>query len=589
MGENRKISEGNITREELLYKIQIALEQTNFSVSQQLIETYKKHWEYSDELAVLEGESLISTGQPDKALFCIEAGLACNSSNHELYFMLGEAYELLNNMVCAELCYRYSIYQCHEKNDLDFLLDNLSRFHTSFGSPLPKLSLVLRVNKNTSWLKLCLQVISLFTMPEHFEILFLKEFSSPVQDELIANQSLGTIIPYDAQNISACYNLAIEQAEKSSDFVIIDEGGLPLEHSLFTLQLALHQSHEVGAVGSISNHPSCSGYMKKTCPTVNDAMAYAHIYNVPNQSALVKTFDLPGPIYMFKRSFIKRYGWFDTEFTLGSYQIKDYLIRLIRSDKSVLLCPNSLSILTADCQLPTLGEETELFYKKNGINLSYSCFARKDLLSLISIPSADYSVPINVLEVGCACGSTLIELNRRFPNAALYGIETDEGAASIAAHFANISNENIENFSLNYPNDFFDYIIFGDVLEHLKEPGKVLDTVKTYLRKDGWILASIPNVMHISVLRPLLNGFWTYENAGILDRTHLKFFTYQEILRLFQDEGYLIKEISATTVPITEEDKKLISRLAELQNVPEQWFQAYQYLVLAQKRKGVIN
>lgn len=585
MGKIEKISEGNITKEELLHKIQMALEQTNFSATQQLIETYKNHWDYSDELAVLEGESLISAGQPDKALFCIEAGLACNSTNHELYFMLGEVYELLNNMVCAELCYRYSLYQCREKNDLGFLLDNLNRFHTTFGSPLPKLSIVLKVKQNTAWLKLCLQVISLFTMPEHFEIIFLKEYSSPEQDELIANQTLGTIISCNAQNISACYNLAIEQAEKNSDLVIIDEGGLPLEHTLFTLQLALHQSHEVGVVGSISNHPSCSGYMKKTCPTANDAMAYAHTYNVPNQAALVKTFDLPGPIYMFKRSFIKRYGWFDTEFNLGSYQIKDYLIRLIRSDKSVLLCPNSLSILTADCQFPVIGGEKELFYKKNGINLSYSCFARKDLLSLMSISSADYSVPINILEVGCACGATLIELNRRFPNAALYGIEMDEGAASIAAHFANVSNENIENSSLNYPNGFFDYIIFGDVLEHLKEPGKVLDTVKAYLRNDGWILASIPNVMHISVLRPLLNGFWTYENAGILDHTHLKFFTYQEILRLFQDKGYSIKEIAATTVSITEEDKKLISRLVKLQNVPEQWFQAYQYLVLAKKER----
>lgn len=575
--------ECDITKKELFGEIQKALSQTDFLTAQKLLEQCKKYWEYSDDLAILESEIFISTGHPDKALTCIEKGLAFNSSNHELYFMLGESYELLNNLVCAELCFRYAIYQCHEEKDLVFLKENLDRFYASFGSSLPKLSIILKVNQNPAWLKLCLQVITLFTMPDHYDIFFLKEQSAePI--EFLNEQTLGTVIPCDSINMNAYYNTAIEHTEQNSDLVIIDDGGLPLEHTLFTLQLSLHQSFEAGAVGAISNHVTSSRYLKKPCPTANDAMEYAHKYNVPTHSSLINTFSLPGPIYMFKRSFIKRYGWFDTDFCEGKFQIFDYLLRIVRENKNVFLCPNSLSILTPDCSPQENKVDAELFYNKHGINLSYSCYAREDLLSLFKFSQESCSIPFNILEIGCACGATLIEIKRLFPNASLYGIELDKESASIAAHFATVTNKNIENASLEYPQNFFDFIIFGDVLEHLREPDKVLETMHMYLKKEGRILASIPNVMNISVLKSLLSGYWTYQDAGILDKTHLKFFTYNEIQRLFQNAGYQIEEIAATTTGIAEEDNTLITKLAAIQHTPESWFQAYQYLIAAKKK-----
>lgn len=576
-------SECTIKKEELLLKIQNAVEQADYTSAQELVEFYKARWTYSEEIAVLEGEIFISTGQPDKAIRCIEIGLGYNSSNHELYFMLGEAYELLKNMECAELCYRYSIYQCREKEDLAFLQENLDRYLNSFGSSLPKLSLLLRVSQNLDWLKLFFQMLPLYTAPGHFEVFFIEENASQEIHKLLTEQTLGTIISGDEADGGSSYNLAIELTDKNSDIVIIEEGGLPLEHTFFTLQLALYQSREVGCTGSFSNQPHCSKYMLKNCPTVNDAMAYAHQYNIPDYESPVSSFDLPGPIYMLKRSLIKRYGWFDTEFRSCYYQIKDYLFRLINNQIKAVICPNSFSLQLSLSSPKWNEEELERFKEKWGVNLTYSCFAREDLLSLVPKDILITDKPFNVLEIGCACGATLIELKRRFPNASIYGIELDEGPANIASHFAKISNENIENSSLSYPKSFFDFIIFGDVLEHLREPDKVLETIQDYLTEDGMILASIPNVMHISVIKPLLSGFWTYENAGILDRTHVKFFTYHEILRLFQNSGYLVENVSATSVSISEEDINLITKLAEIGNVPETWFRSYQYLVTAKK------
>lgn len=508
-------------------KILAAIENQDSVTANTLIDSYLNVWSPNDDIAIYRGEELLLNGQLHEAINIIRSGLSYNSSNYELYFMLGEAYEYLKNNCAAELCYRYSIYQCHQKEDLPFLEQNLERFIQANGKILPKLSILLRVSQNSDWLKLFLQMILLYTVPDRFEVLFVEENPSQELHKLLMEQTLGTVIPNDETNSGSSYNLALELTDKNSDIVIIEEGGLPLEHTFFTLQLLLYQSYEIGCTGSISNQPSCSKYMVTSCPTVSDAMAYAHKHNIPDSEPPVSSFELPGPIYMIKRSFIKRYGWFDTEFKSCYCQIRDYLFRIINNGKKVLICPNSFSLQIPSPSPKWIGEEIEHFKEKWGVNLTYSCHAREDLLSMVKMDSLSPYTPFKVLEIGCACGAILIEFKRRFPNSSLYGIELDEKPASIASHFAKISNENIENSSLSYPKNFFDFIILGDVLEHLREPDKVLETIKDYLTEDGMILASIPNVMHISVIKPLLSGFWTYKSAGILDQTHLRFFYIQ--------------------------------------------------------------
>lgn len=105
----------------------------------------------------------------------------------------------------------------------------------------------------------------------------------------------------------------------------------------------------------------------------------------------------------------------------------------------------------------------------------------------------------------------------------LYGIELNENSASIASLVADVIPYNVENGDLPYPQKSFDYIIFGDVLEHLYDPWKTLENMHRLLKPGGKILASIPNIMHYSVINELLDGKWKYADAGILDRTHVRF------------------------------------------------------------------
>ena len=128
------------------------------------------------------------------------------------------------------------------------------------------------------------------------------------------------------------------------------------------------------------------------------------------------------------------------------------------------------------------------------------------------------------------------------------------------------------------------YIIFGDVLEHLHNPQAVIRYCRTLLEDEGYILTSIPNLMHISVMKQLLSGHFIYEDSGLLDRTHIHFFTYKEIVQMFMDEDFQLENVLSVTMGMTGEDEELMKKLLEIsQDVQPFMYQTFQYKVAARK------
>jgi 2-polyprenyl-3-methyl-5-hydroxy-6-metoxy-1,4-benzoquinol methylase len=96
----------------------------------------------------------------------------------------------------------------------------------------------------------------------------------------------------------------------------------------------------------------------------------------------------------------------------------------------------------------------------------------------------------------------------------------------------------------------FDAIVYGDVLEHLGDPLPVLVGLDRHLAPGGQVIVSVPNVAHLWVRLSLLLGRWDYADRGILDRTHLRFFTRRTLLRFLADAGLEVEELLATPVPL---------------------------------------
>ena len=88
-----------------------------------------------------------------------------------------------------------------------------------------------------------------------------------------------------------------------------------------------------------------------------------------------------------------------------------------------------------------------------------------------------------------------------------------------------------------------DCLIFGDVLEHMVDPWSVLARLSGWVRDGGQVLACIPNVQHYSVIVDLLRGSWRYQEEGLLDRTHLRFFTLEGIQELFARAGLRVFDV----------------------------------------------
>lgn len=148
-----------------------------------------------------------------------------------------------------------------------------------------------------------------------------------------------------------------------------------------------------------------------------------------------------------------------------------------------------------------------------------------------------------VLEVGCHTGYFTELLKKNGCN--VICVEINQEAAMIAKKIANkIIIGDIEDESIyNQINQKFDVILFMHVLEHLINPWKVLCDIKQFLKEDGYILVTIPNIACWSIRKVLFfKGKFEYTETGIMDKSHLRFFTFETAKKMFIEAGYKIEK-----------------------------------------------
>ncbi len=153
----------------------------------------------------------------------------------------------------------------------------------------------------------------------------------------------------------------------------------------------------------------------------------------------------------------------------------------------------------------------------------------------------------HVLDVGCASGylAEALAVN----DCTVSGIEYDEALAQKARPFLDrlvVADLNEVDLADQFPAESFDVVVFGDVLEHLLDPDAVLAASLRLLRPDGRVVISIPNVAHGSLRLALLQGRWNYTPTGLLDRTHIRFVTYDTLLAMLERSGLAVTQMLAT-------------------------------------------
>jgi 2-polyprenyl-3-methyl-5-hydroxy-6-metoxy-1,4-benzoquinol methylase len=152
--------------------------------------------------------------------------------------------------------------------------------------------------------------------------------------------------------------------------------------------------------------------------------------------------------------------------------------------------------------------------------------------------------PNIVLDLGCGSGSVGRSLLETGKAKEVVGVEIFTAAAQQAsAHYSKVYTGDLETLALDY-NHYFDYAICGDILEHLKDPYAVVRRIGGWLKENGRLVCSVPNVRNWRVLKRLVfSGDWAYEDSGIMDFTHLRFFTRKTCQEMLKAGGFEIESV----------------------------------------------
>lgn len=158
-----------------------------------------------------------------------------------------------------------------------------------------------------------------------------------------------------------------------------------------------------------------------------------------------------------------------------------------------------------------------------------------------------------ICEFGCGAGALARAIRKRIPMCHYVGVEFMADQLALAQDVLDVAvNRNLdhlEDWSLDselavaLPLNSFDHVIFGDVLEHLYDPQRAINQAALRLAPGGSALVCIPNVQHWSVFVQLVTGSWPQVDAGLFDRTHIRWFTLQDMINLLQQAGLVVERI----------------------------------------------
>ena len=546
-----------------------------------------------DTLCICGATIFEHLGQFDAMHETICCGLELNPKNYELYLMLGNYYAPINPDQ-AYLSYENALFFAKKQGpsaseDAETIKGILDSFSLENQIAVRKVSFIILSYNTLECTQLCIQSIRNTCMEGSYEIVVIDNASTDGSVDWLKEQE-DIVLFENKENVGfpAGCNQGIRLANKDNDIFLLNSDTLMMINSLYLLRMGLYESPKHGATGAVTNYTGNMQISYNQGKNLEDYYTYAFKNNHPTPNP----YEIKSMLTMFamliRRDVFNIVGELDERFTPGNFEDNDYGVRILEAGFYCILCWNCFIFHYGS---KSFGDDVQTynnifeinrakFHEKWGFESKYYMHSRSEILELIDAP---LDAPINVLEVGCGLGDTLGSILHNFTNAQVHGIELVKKVAELGSTKFDIKCGNIETYEFS-DDEKYDYIIFADVLEHLYDPYSVIRNMKKHLNDRGCIITSIPNIMNARIILDLLNGNFTYEDAGILDRTHLRFFTKNEIYRMFEAEGYSIDYIASKKSKFhsTEINPEFFAKLSALVGEDKKiLFDTYQFLVRA--------
>lgn len=373
-------------------------------------------------------------------------------------------------------------------------------------------------------------------------------------------------------------NEVLRQFIGNEDLLVLSPDLVPLPQCIDRLYAALKDDKQVGAVC-----PRIISYDAEEGSSFESAVAYAAEHAEEKHKREIM--GLSHTAVLIRNEMLSKLNGFDESLLLPDSMMVDFSLRGMEDKYRFFEAQNAFFYKVSVsgniyANMARIESDKRVLKEKWGMNY-FSQHPNKAVLSLVE---KDRQTEFNVLEIGCDTGVNLLHLKNQYPNVYLYGVEINSQAAGIASHIAEVQVANIEEKTLDFEGVKFDYIIFSDVLEHLRDPEGVMRYCRDLLKEDGRILACIPNLMHYSVMRDLLDGNFTYTDTGLLDRTHVHFFTFNEIRSMVERTGYRIErlECKGTVNDASASDREFVNKLLSISGEAQEFmYYTFQYLISA--------
>lgn len=454
-----------------------------------------------------------------------------------------------------------------------------------------KTSIILLTHNQIDYTKKCIESIRNHTHLD-YEIIVVDNGSEDNTVAYLSEQNDITVIENkENEGFAKGNNQGVEKATGET-ILFLNNDTVVTPGWLDSLINTLYSSEKIGIVGPVSNNVSGNQQISVTYnqETLEGLEDFAADYVKEKSGEKNKVLRLVGFALACKKEVLDAIGLFDESFGIGNFEDDDLCLRALREGYELYIAKDSFvhhygsvtfknSPINFNQLLYT--NQTKL-YEKWGFKANYYMFPRPEVLNLVPTHTK------RLLELGCGMGAMAINLKEKY-NCEVIGIEIDSTVAEFAKHnLDTVYSADVEQFDLSKLGKF-DCIVCADVLEHLRDPWKIVKELSNLLNVGGQLVISLPNIANIEIIKELLQADFSYRDAGLLDRTHLRFFTRKTMRTLFP-ENLIITSLSGTTIGYSEADRLLaasIGPIGKAFGLDTDSFTTdafiYQYLIVAEK------
>ncbi|HHW03154.1 MAG TPA: glycosyltransferase [Thermoanaerobacterales bacterium] len=453
-------------------------------------------------------------------------------------------------------------------------------------------SIIVLTCNQLEYTKKCLNSVRIYTdVP--YEIIIVDNGSTDGTVDFLEKQNDITLVKNDKNlGFAKGCNQGIK-ISKGEFIVLLNNDTIVTKNWLRNLVDFMNNHEDAGIVGPVTNNVSGMQKINVDLKTIDDIHKFADKYN-NSDLRYKKVMRLVGFCMMIRRQLLDEIGLLDENFGIGNFEDDDICIRTILNGKSLYMLEStfiyhygSVTFRGNNLNYKKIMEDNmKYFLTKWGFSSGY--YRNYNSIIMTKIPIRTN----RVLDIECGLGALGLELRNLNKDIEVHGIEKNENVAKIASKILDkVYIGDAEQIVNELEENYYDVVALGDVLEHMHNPWEFIKKIKRLLSKNGIIVTSIPNINNISIIKGLLSGKWEYADAGLLDRTHIRFFTYNSIKKMFDDAGYYIKDVTKLVSGIeSSRDNTFLYYLDNIAKILGYSYNyknegdAYQYVIVAAKK-----